>query len=120
LINVYLDDLRDCPEGFVLAKTTEEALKLFANNKVNILSLDHDLGVDQDGKLLRSGYDFVKEFCSRGLFAKKIYIHTDNPVGREAMFQTLLASKKRGFISGDTEIYRYGCVPNKYSGTEKF
>lgn len=118
MINVYLDDLRDCPEGFVLAKNCEEALELLANKKVDILSLDHDLGVDNEGKLLLSGYDFVKEFCSQGMHANKIYIHTDNPVGREAMLQTLLASRKRGFISEDIEIYRYGCVPNKYSGKE--
>jgi hypothetical protein len=62
LVNVYLDDLRDYPEGFVLAKTCEEALELFANNKVNILSLNNDLGMDQEGNLLLSGYDFVKEF----------------------------------------------------------
>lgn len=25
MINVYLDDLRDCPEGFTLARTFEDA-----------------------------------------------------------------------------------------------
>lgn len=44
MINVYLDDLRDCPDGFTLARTFEEAVKLFENNEVNILTLDHDLG----------------------------------------------------------------------------
>ena len=42
-INVYLDDLRDCPEGFVLPKNTDELKDLFKRHDIAILSLDHDL-----------------------------------------------------------------------------
>lgn len=45
-INLYLDDLRDCPKGFIVARTVEEAIYYFENYQINILSLDHDLGVD--------------------------------------------------------------------------
>lgn len=115
-INIYLDDLRDCPKGFVLAKNIEELKKLFEENEVGILSLDHDLGEDENGNLLPSGYDFVKYFCEYGLFAEKIYLHTDNPVGKEAMESVLRASQRRGFISENTLIFPYPLVPNKYSG----
>ena len=86
-------------------------------NNVGIISLDHDLGLGADGNLLPTGYDFVKYFCEHGLRADKVYIHTDNPVGREAMYDTLHAAKRRGFIDEDINIYRYGITLNKY--TEK-
>lgn len=114
-INIYLDDLRDCPEGFILAKTMEEAIELFKKDNVNILSLDHDLGEDSNNNLLKTGYDFVKYFCENGLYANKIYIHTDNPVGRENMYQTLLGAREREFISKDIKIFRYNYCKNKYT-----
>jgi ankyrin repeat protein len=116
-INVYLDDLRDIPDSFVGARNIEEAIKLIKNNNVHLLSLDHDLGVDDKGNLLPTGYDFVKYICKNGLRpANKIYIHTDNVVGRENMYQTLLAARKRGFIDDDIEIYHYPITNNFYSG----
>ncbi len=115
-VNVYLDDLRDCPKGFLLAKNIYEAIDILENNQVRILSLDHDLGMNQKTKeLLPSGYDLVKYFCQNGLYADKIYIHTDNPVGRENMYKTLLSSRERGFINNSIRIYNYPYTPNKYS-----
>lgn len=115
-MNLYVDDLRDCPKGFVVARTMEEAIELIENNEIEILSLDHDLGEDENGNLLPTGYDLVKYFCEHGLFAKKIYLHTDNGVGRENMYQTLLAAQRRGFISKEIEIYHYSITINRYSG----
>ena len=43
-INLYVDDLRDCPEGFVIARTVEHAKYYLENFEIAILSLDHDLG----------------------------------------------------------------------------
>ncbi|SFD02263.1 hypothetical protein SAMN05443252_11415 [Bacillus sp. OV322] len=120
IINLYVDDLRDCPEGFIIARTVDEAINLCKQYKIHLLSLDHDLGEDECGLLLPTGYDFVKYFCQHAIEehfeVDKIYLHTDNPVGRENMLQTLLASRKRGFISKETEIYRYSITKNKYSG----
>jgi hypothetical protein len=42
MINVYVDDLRDCPIGFVVARTFQEAIHLLENHEVEILSLDHN------------------------------------------------------------------------------
>lgn len=114
-INLYLDDLRDCPEGFVIARTVDEAKYYLDNFQVEVLSLDHDLGVDEQGNLLPTGYDLVKYICEKGLRAEKIYIHTDNSVGRENMYNTLLGAQRRGFIDKDIEIYYYPIVPNRYS-----
>lgn len=115
-MNVYVDDLRDCPEGFTIARTFEEAVVLLQQHEVDILSLDHDLGEDAEGNLLPTGYDLVKYFCEHGLRANKIYLHTDNPVGRENMYETLKGAKRRGFIDKDIEIYHYSITQNRYSG----
>lgn len=104
-INIFLDDIRKCPDGFIAARTVEEAIELFKYN-VNIISLDHDLG-EENGHLRKTGYDFVKYFCVNGLKAKKIYIHSANPRGREDMYQTLLAAQRRGFIDGSIKIYNH-------------
>ena len=116
MINVYLDDLRDCPKGFTIARDYNQAISLLTSHEVNILSLDHDLGEDEQGNLLPTGYDLVKYICEHGLRANKIYLHTDNGVGRENMFHTLKGAQRRGFIDSDIEIYHYSITENKYSG----
>lgn len=113
-INIYLDDLRIIPDGFVAARTYEDAVALLNTHKVNILSLDHDLGEDINGNLLKTGYDLVKYICENNCSVEQIYIHTDNVAGRANMYETLLAAQRRGFISDDIEIYRYQLVPNRY------
>lgn len=113
-INLYLDDLRKCPEGFEIARTMEEAIELMKNNEVHILSLDHDLGEDKEGKLLPSGMDFVDFFIEHGYHADKIYLHTDNPVGRANMLRAFEAAIRRGLIREDIEIYRYPYTKNIY------
>lgn len=115
-INLYVDDLRDCPEGFVIARTVEEAKEYFKNFEIGILSLDHDLGVDDKENLLPTGYDLVKYICEEGLRADTIALHTDNPVGRDNMFYTLLGAIERGFIDSDIKLYPHPITPNKYSG----
>lgn len=115
-INLYVDDLRDCPESFVVARNIDEAIFFLENYTVNLLSLDHDLGEDAEGNLLPTGYDLVKFFCERGYHANKVYIHTDNGAGRENMFHTLKGAQRRGFIAKDIEIYHYSITVNRYSG----
>ena len=114
-INLYVDDLRDCPEGFKIARTVEKALEYMNAFNINILSLDHDLGIDDNGNLLKSGYDLVKIICENGLRANKISLHTDNPVGRDNMYYTLIGARKHKIIDEDIEVYNYPIVPNKYS-----
>lgn len=114
-INLYLDDLRDCPKEFVIARTVEQAKYYLENFQIGVLSLDHDLGVDEEGNMLPTGYDLVKYICEKGLSVERIYIHTDNSVCRDNMYNTLVGAQNRGFIDKDIEIYHYPMVPNKYS-----
>jgi hypothetical protein len=88
MINVYLDDLRPCPQGFVLAKTAEECCILLEECEIHILSLDHDLGLG-----VPTGYDVTKFMVERRLFPREIYLHTSSTVGRMNMYQLLYRYK---------------------------
>ena len=101
-VNVYLDDVREAPEGFILVKSMKELVHLFEEKEVCILSLDHDLGENKP-----TGYDFVKYFCLNNLEADYIYLHTSNPVGRENMYKMLLNAQKTGIISDKIKIYNH-------------
>lgn len=94
-MKLFLDDLRPCPEGYVLARTVEEAIAIMNGpQQIKIISLDHDLG-GIDGTYTKTGYDFClwlieKWYYDPFSFAPNdIYMHTSNPVGRSNMFQLL-------------------------------
>ena len=53
MVNIFLDDNRQCPERFIIARNASDCRFLLLNNEVNILSLDHDLS-DADAE---TGYD---------------------------------------------------------------
>ncbi|SFM16882.1 hypothetical protein SAMN03159341_1198 [Paenibacillus sp. 1_12] len=84
MLNVFLDDLRPCPKGFQLAKNVSECIHLIKKNKINVLSLDHDLGFGSP-----SGFEVVKYIVSNKIFPSEIIIHTANPFGRIRMFRLL-------------------------------
>lgn len=109
MINLYLDDIRECPEDFMLARNVEEAKDFVKSHKIGIMSLDHDLG-NKNGVILDTGYDFVKYICENGIECEAIFIHTDNVVGRKNMYETLIGAQRRGFISKNIKIYRYGYI----------
>lgn len=119
-INLYLDDVRDCPEGFAIARTVEDAIQLFEKHHIHILSLDNDMGKRADGSLHLEGKDLVNHICEHGLRADKIYIHSDNSVERGYMHRGLLAARRRGLIDEDIEIYHYPIVPNRYTPNLEF
>lgn len=111
-MNLYVDDLRICPENFEIARTYEDAIKKIRENNINILSLDHDLGLKNGVE--KTGLDIVKYICENNIFINSIYIHSDNVVGRENMYQTLLGAQRRGFINSNIKIHNYNYCKNKY------
>lgn len=89
-MKLWLDDLRPAPAGWVHAKTAKEAIKLLSADCVKEISLDHDLGEEED---VGSGYDvacFIEENAALGRLKKLFWnIHSANPVGRIRMMQAL-------------------------------
>jgi len=88
MINIFMDDIRPCPERFTLAKNALECRLLLLANDINILSLDHDLNETE------TGYDLCKWLIEAGqynqnIYPKQIFLHTANGVGRDNMFKLL-------------------------------
>lgn len=109
MIRIYMDDLRPLPTFFfnVLAVDGYECLEELRKHKgkVQVLSLDHDLGEDT-----LDGYDVVKAMVEEGLYADRIYLHTANPTGRDNMYHYLKNAIKHGVLPDHIKVY-YGPIP---------
>lgn len=86
MLNIFVDDLRKSPENYLLFRTAEDFIAFFTLNsslKINILSLDHDLGLD-----IMDGYDLVKEIVQKfpDIHIKEVRFHTDNYIGFKNMY----------------------------------
>jgi len=86
-MKIYLDDERQTPPGFIRTYTVEETIQLLIENegKIDILSLDNDLG---DGFL--EGYrvmDWIEEkvFTENYKPPTTMLVHSANPQGRKRM-----------------------------------
>lgn len=88
MINVYMDDIRHCPAGFVLARTVDECIALLDECEIGILSLDHDMGWNQP-----TGYDVTKYIVAQNKYPREIYLHTSSAIGRSNMYQLLVSNK---------------------------
>ncbi|OKP84711.1 cell division protein FtsJ [Paenibacillus helianthi] len=84
MINLFMDDYRKRPEGFALARSTEECLMLLRECEVELLSLDYDMGPDD-----YSGSEVAKRIILEKLFPREIYLHTSSLQGRREMYEIL-------------------------------
>lgn len=97
MTSLFIDDIRvpeDCgfkSEDFMIARNPHQAKILIRAHKPQVISFDHDLGLDDDGNEYQSGYDIAKwmvfEDSEQGLdlFTEDFifYCHSANPVGKE-------------------------------------
>lgn len=79
---LYVDDLREPPEGWIVARNSADAIAILnlwrlLDIHADYLSLDHDLG----------GCDTTRPvmlwMCEHDWWPARLMIHTANPVGRE-------------------------------------
>jgi hypothetical protein len=101
MINVYMDDVRPCPQGFTVARSAEECLLLLAASEVNLLSLDYELGLGQP-----NGLTVVHGIIASGKYPKEVYVHSSSMMGRAQMVRELRAANPHGVIIHD------GPMPN--------
>lgn len=89
-LKLYLDDVRPCPEGWVLAHDCPEAMDILLKHFGTFeVSLDHDLGEDENGKEKQNGCTLILWFNAMQIFPTKVQLHTANPVGRRRMLSML-------------------------------
>ncbi|TJY44225.1 cell division protein FtsJ [Cohnella pontilimi] len=87
MINVFLDDMRACPPGFVAARSAEECLLLLAECDVEVLSLDYELGYGQP-----NGLSVAHGIIVSGKYPREIYVHSSSLMGRAEMVRALRGS----------------------------
>jgi hypothetical protein len=102
---LYIDDLRRCPEGWTLARTNTEAIRLLRTGHVEIASIDHDICVPFSGELtdsvrrrLQIGEETFQP-CVYYIIAmkpedrpKKVIMHTANVSAGQYMVSLLQAA----------------------------
>lgn len=84
-MKLFLDDTRRPPTDWILVRWPEEAIEYLKSGKVEIISLDHDLGDDDHG----TGYDvilWIEESVVKNNFKPpRIVIHSANVSARIKM-----------------------------------
>lgn len=85
-MKLWLDDVREAPEGYVWLKSVNEAIAFVEANKekIELIDTDHDAGdfADQGGDYIRF-LDYLAVIRKGETFA--VRIHSMNPVGRDNM-----------------------------------
>lgn len=100
-VQLWHDDVRPAPEGWVWARTNDEAKRILSTSQVVEISLDHDLGFhdveipeDPDefitvmnlkGRDSQTGLDLVHWMVENDLVPETVTIHSWNPPGAQAM-----------------------------------
>lgn len=100
-MKLYIDDLRKCPEGWVLARTVTEAIRILATCDVEEVSIDHDIShrisMDKLGRPFPCGETFepvawflrLLACLPEGHYPEKVTLHTANPIGAKKMAEIL-------------------------------
>lgn len=107
MFNLYMDDVRACPDGWRCARTVEDAMLFLETGEVDACSLDHDMGACEHCK--RGGKDIgdmqtddttFMHWCPHTLDGTKLVrwmvetgnwpnrkpmVHSANPSGRRRM-----------------------------------
>jgi hypothetical protein len=96
---IWLDDVRPKPKDFdVHVRTAAEAIALLKSGAVETISLDHDLGHDENGGEAVSGYAvacWIEEEAHAGrLKPLMVLIHSMNPVGRARMAAAIESARR--------------------------
>jgi hypothetical protein len=88
---VFLDDLRETPEGWIRAYWPEDVIELLNSTNVVELSLDHDLGDDSHG----TGYDVLlwieEQVICHDFIPPKIKVHSANSSARMKMHAAIIS-----------------------------
>lgn len=90
-VKIWVDDLRPVPEGYLGAKSVNQAIALIEaaerdHVKIEVIDLDHDLG-----DFASDGGDAIKllDYLAENEKFYPIEIHTMNPVGRANMVRLI-------------------------------
>jgi hypothetical protein len=113
-VRFYLDDLRNAPPGWTLARTIDDGLALLAAHRGewDAISLDHDLGDERD----RTGCEVVRAMAGLDVWSPDLYVHSLNRDGRDAMLTFIAEEDRRHGLRAD-RVHRID-LPRDHTGCE--
>lgn len=95
-VKLWIDDERDPPrgEGWLIARTADQAALIIKTHDVVEISFDHDLGDESD-----TGYHLIN-WIEREIYFGRIKlptmrVHSMNPVGRRNILRAISAIEER-------------------------
>lgn len=113
---LWHDDIRPAPDGWLWARTNEQAQEILRKGDIVECSLDHDLGyhdveLPEDpnelaevlvlkGQSEETGYDLVCWMLENDLVPQKVTIHSWNPEGAAHM-----AARLSRYAPADTDLW---------------
>jgi hypothetical protein len=103
---LYVDDVRETPDGYQRARTVDEAIRILDTQDVEVLSLDHDImcqGDVKNGMVVSAHtspetYEPVARFVARlpeDRRPKWVIIHTSNGTAANKMLEILRGKVER-------------------------
>lgn len=96
-LKLYLDDERETPTGWHRAYTAPEACEILGLHQVEVVSLDHDLGLD-DG--VGNGYDVLL------WIEEQVYTNPDYVMPSEILIHTANPSAATKMVAARNAIYK--------------
>ena len=101
-MNLWIDDCKPAPEGWAVARTYDEAVRLLGSFDYDEVAFDHDLGDTSVPE--RTGYDLLCEI-ERGDLRRpsRAQIISWNPVGRRRMAVVISRLYDQGPQPGNPE-----------------
>lgn len=85
-MKVYLDDEREAPEGWMRTYTAKATIHMLESRRVTHLSLDHDIGPEEE---VGTGYDVLlwleEQVALKGFVPPEIDVHSANEGARPKM-----------------------------------
>lgn len=100
-VKLWLDDLREAPEGWLRAQTRDEAIAILKNNYVEFASLDYDIRWDPGGdgcdwENTRTGMAIVIWMWKTGKWPRDgVAVHSSNVAGAQRMISSLGSHYRR-------------------------
>lgn len=108
-MKLFVDDIRQPWEGWVLARTITEAIRILANQDVEIVSLDHDIAcrlVKGSEHSSNETYEPVAWFLKCAAYnpghLPKVQFHTGNPAGGKNMAYILGVDYDKTWVNYST------------------
>lgn len=80
-MKLFVDDFRECPEGWTLARTVTEAIRLIHTHQPEEISLDHDIRVCANKRCANRGETFepvARFLAAYGYNPRRVIFHTGN------------------------------------------